>query len=108
MKVNEVTWSNVEQDIAQTAFQKAYDREINALIREVRESAGRISALNDIWGLHNFLSARRYEIDGKYDYNYPDLIFTFSTLVKQGWLQVDELAGLDKEKIAKITALARM
>jgi hypothetical protein len=30
MKVNEVSWSDLEQEIAQAAFQKAYEREINA------------------------------------------------------------------------------
>ncbi|AKG22196.1 hypothetical protein [Calothrix sp. 336/3] len=108
MKVNEISWSDVEQEVAQTAFQIAYEREINALIQEVRGNAAQVSQLEDIWCLHNFLSARRHEIDGKYDYNYSVLIFVFATLVKQGWLHLEELKGLDKDKIAKIGSLARM
>jgi len=108
MKVNEVSWSDLEQEVAQAAFQKAYEREINALIQEVRDNAVQISELEDIWRLHNFLSTRRHEIDGKYDYNYSVLVFVFANLIKQGWLHLDELKGLDLDKIAKIGALSRM
>lgn len=108
MKVNEVNWSDLEQEVAQTAFQKAYEREVNALITEVRNNANHVSELEDIWRLHNFLSAKRHEIDGKYDYNYSVLVFVFATLIKQGWLHLDELKGLDQQKIAKISSLSRM
>jgi Photoprotection regulator fluorescence recovery protein len=58
--------------------------------------------------LHNFLSTKRHEIDGKYDYNYSVLVFVFATLIKQGWLHLDELKGLEQDKITKITSLSRM
>jgi hypothetical protein len=61
-----------------------------------------------MWHLHDFLSARRHEVDGKYDYRYSMLIFIFARLVKEGWLHLNELEGLDKSKIAKIAALSRM
>lgn len=108
MQSNETNWSDSEQKIAEQAFKIAYDREINALIQEIRRSAFALSSLDDLWQLHNFLSARRHEIDGKYDYDLSVLMFVFSTLVKQGWLQLDELAGLETIKLAKISALARM
>jgi Photoprotection regulator fluorescence recovery protein len=108
MQVSETEWSNIEQKVAQEAFERAYEREINALIEEVRERASAIAQLEDMWHLHDFLSARRHEIDGKYDYRYSMLVFTFAKLVKEGWLQLNELEGLDREKIAKIVALARM
>ncbi|WP_171974680.1 hypothetical protein [Leptolyngbya sp. 'hensonii'] len=108
MQVNDVHWSDAEQNIAQQAFHNAYERETQALIQEIQEHASRVSTLEDIWQLHNFLSARRHEIDGKYDYSYPALLFVFATLVKQGWLHLDELTGLDKGKLAKIASLARM
>jgi hypothetical protein len=108
MKVNEVSWSDLEQEVAQAAFQKAYEREINALIHQVRHNASQVSELEDIWRLHNFLSAKRHEIDGKYDYNYSVLIFVFAELIKQGWLHLEDLNGLDKDKIVKIGSLSRM
>lgn len=108
MQVSEAEWSNIEQKIAQEAFQRAYEREIAALLEEVRNKANAIVALDDMWQLHDFLSARRHDVDGKYDYRYSMLIFIFARLVKEGWLHLDELEGLDRDKLAKIAALARM
>jgi hypothetical protein len=108
MQVNEIIWSEIEQQIAQNAFQTAYQRETSALIGEIREYASGIVALNDIWRLHDFLSARRHDIDGKYDYDYAALLFIFARLIKEEWLQFEELNGLDPTKLAKIAALTRM
>lgn len=101
-------WSISEQEVAQSAFERAYHREISALTQVVQERASTIVALEDVWKLHDFLSARRHEIDGKYDYQYPVLMFVFANLIKDGWLGIEELEGLEKEKIAKIAALTRM
>lgn len=108
MQVNETIWSDVEQQIAKNAFQKAYQRETNALITQVREYASGITELDEVWRLHDFLSARRHDIDGKYDYDYSALLFLFARLVKEEWLKLEDLSGLDQSKLAKITALARM
>jgi hypothetical protein len=108
MQVTETEWSQAEQNIAQVAFDKAYDREINALIKEINEKASVISQIEDIWGLHDYLSARRHEIDGKYDYRYSVLVFVFAQLVKEGWLLLEDLEGLEASKLKKVTALSRM
>ena len=108
MHQTDTEWSTTEQKVAQVAFDKAYKREISALIHEVRESSSAIAALEDIWRLHDYLSAKRHNIDGKYDYQYSVLVFVFARLIKEGWLQLDELEGLDKGKLAKIASLARM
>ncbi|MTJ12756.1 hypothetical protein FJR11_09160 [Anabaena sp. UHCC 0187] len=108
MQVTEVDWSEVEKKVAKEAFDRAYQREINALLEEVRQRASTIVELRDMWQLHDFLSARRHEIDGKYDYRYSVLIFVFAGLVKEGWLDINELAGLQKDKLTKVAALARM
>jgi len=108
MQVSNAEWSQTEQTIAQTAFNRAYEREINTLIKEVHKKASAIVELNDVWQLHDFLSARRHEIDGKYDYRYSGLVFVFARLVKEGWLHLNELEGLDKDKLTKVAALARM
>lgn len=106
--MSEIGWSNIEETVAKEAFEKAYQREITTLIEEVREKASAISEINDMWLLHDFLSARRHDIDGKYEYRNSVLIFVFARLVKEGWLSINELEGLDKDKLAKIAALARM
>lgn len=108
MQVSTTEWSKTEQKVAKEAFEKAYERETEALKKTVREQAGAIAELDDVWRLHDFLSARRHDIDGKYDYRDSVLIFVFARLVKEGWLHLDELDRLDADKLAKIAALARM
>jgi hypothetical protein len=108
MQVTELVWSKTEETLAREAFELAHNREINALIREVNQTAGSLSELNDLWQLHDFLSARRHAIDGKYHYEPASLIFLFAQLMKEGWLHFDDLAGLEKDKLARISSLARM
>ncbi|MGD1910443.1 MAG: hypothetical protein ACFB2X_06215 [Rivularia sp. (in: cyanobacteria)] len=108
IQVIEIEWSQTEKQIARQAFDKAYDREIRALIKEVQQQASQITELENLWLLHDFLSARRHEIDGKYDYRYSSLIFVFALLIKEGWLHKDELEGLNPDKRAKVAALSRM
>lgn len=106
--MSEINWSESEQKGAKEAFDKAYEREINSLIEEVRQKASNISEIDQLWGLHDFLSAKRHEIDGKYDYRYSELIFVFARLLKEGWVTREELKVLEGDKLAKISALARM
>ncbi|MGJ3249600.1 MAG: hypothetical protein ACFE0J_00505 [Elainellaceae cyanobacterium] len=108
MQVSDTDWSKVEKKVAHEAFERAYQRETSTLVQSVRQRASSISELDDLWDLHDFLSARRHELDGKYDYRYSVLIFVFAGLVKEGWLSLDELQGLKTEKLAKIAALTRM
>jgi hypothetical protein len=107
-QVNTVEWSDTDKTLALTAFKTAYLREIEALKQTVRERASRISELEDLWQLHDFLSARRFDIDGKYDPSETGLVFVLARLVKERWLCLEELAALDPEKRAKIGALSRM
>jgi Photoprotection regulator fluorescence recovery protein len=106
MQAIETEWTDVEKDVAQLAFKTAYEREIGALIQLVRDSD--ITESDDLWRLHDLLSSKRYEMDGKYDYRYPSLLFVFAGLVKEGLLSLDELSGLQADKLAKVSALARM
>lgn len=108
MQVSEITWSEHEQKAAKDAFDLAYKREISAFILEFKEKASSIDDLSDVWHIHDFLSAKRHEIDGKYDYRYSSLIFVFARLLKEGWLNIEELHGLDKDKRVKVAALSRM
>ncbi|BAU09857.1 hypothetical protein LEP3755_03320 [Leptolyngbya sp. NIES-3755] len=108
MQVSEIQWSETEKKISRSAFDQAYQREIEALIQEVIHRSGTVSNQQDVWQLHDFLSARRHEIDGKYDYRYSGLIFVFARLIKEKWLSIEELKGLETDKLAKISALIRM
>ena len=108
MQVNERGWSEVELDIVQVSFKTAYDREISALIEEVRQQAIEIVEIDHMWRLHDFLSARRHDVEGKYDNTDAGLLFVFARLIKEKWISMSELEGLEKSKLSKISALARM
>lgn len=108
MQVSEAEWTETEKNVARTAFDQAYTREVKSLLKQVRDEATTVVELSDLWRLHDFLSAKRHEVDGKYDYQYPALIFVFAGLLKEGWLQLNDLEGLNQDKLAKIKSLARM
>ncbi len=108
MLLTDEEWSKQEKQIAQLAFDMAYARETTALIKLVNEQASAITAIDQAWALHDFLSAKRHDIDGKYDYRYSMLIFVFARLVNEGWLQLNDLEGLAADKLAKVAALAGM
>lgn len=101
-------WSEVEETIAKKALQTAYQRETAALITSVRDRADSITELEDLWYLHDLLSTKRYEIDGKYTYDASSAMFDFASLVKEGWLSLEDLKGLKPEMLSKISALTRM
>jgi hypothetical protein len=108
MQVINPEWTTTEEAIAKKAFDIAYKREIDSLMDSVRSKVNSLAEIDDIWDLHDFLSVKRHEIDGRYDYRLPMIIFVFAGLVKDGWLNITELEGLNANKIAKIVALAHM
>jgi hypothetical protein len=107
-QVIESEWSNQERTIAQAAMSAARQRELAALVNTVRETARQINSIDEVWHLHDFLSARRFDIDGKYDDREDELLFVLAQLKKDGWLLPEDLAGLGSAKISKITALTRI
>lgn len=101
--------SETEDKAAKKALNIAYEREVSTLITTIRDRASSITELKDLWHLHDILSTKRYEIDGKYEYNPPTIVFDLAHLVKEGWLDLEEdLQNFKPETRAKISALARM
>ena len=108
MQANTINWTKTEDKIAQEALQKAYQREISYLIQQIRDNASKIAEIDDLWRINDFLSARRHDIDGKYDNSESMFLFTFSQLIKEGWLKWDDLEGLSQDKLTKISVLTQM
>lgn len=107
MEVSHSGWTPEEKEAAQKAVELAYQREVAALIATLQNRVEHAASPNDVWSLHDFLSAKRHEMDGKFDLRDSSLIFMFATLVKDGLLHVGELEGIEKDKLVKISALAR-
>ncbi len=108
IKVTDNNWTELETEIAQRAFKIANERETKALIQYASQRASEIKELEELWQFHDFLSSRRHEIEGKYDYRLSVLLFVFAELLRDGWLNLDDLTGLEAEKLTKIAALAKM
>ncbi|MEL6494405.1 MAG: hypothetical protein AAFQ41_04680, partial [Cyanobacteria bacterium J06623_7] len=80
--MSKIQLSEAEKNIAQQALQTAYTRETAALIATVRDRAPLITKLEDLWSLHDLLSTKRYEIDGKYNFNSTTFVFDLAGLIK--------------------------
>ena len=66
-QVTETQWSTQERTVAKAALTLAQQRELESLVKLVRDTASQVSSIDEVWHLHDFLSARRFDIDGKYD-----------------------------------------
>jgi Photoprotection regulator fluorescence recovery protein len=108
MQGTETDWSELEKQVAKKAFHTAYKRETTSLINEICEKVSLVTEIEDVWQLHDFLSAKRHEIDGKYDFDYSAFIFLFARLIKDKWLSMDELSGIAADKLSKMSSLSRM
>lgn len=101
-------WTIDEQSLAQEVFQQAMARHVQTLIVELRLRTEELSSADDLWQLHDFLSIRRHEIEGRFDQRLSGLLFVFADLVRDGLVSIEELQGLSADKRAKISAMARM
>jgi hypothetical protein len=100
-------WSESEQDIAKQAFEQAYQRTIERLIADLQAKTKNLNSAEAIWQLHDFLSIERHTIEGRFSFRAEGILFVFASFVKDDLLQIDELAGLDAEKLAKVSAMSR-
>ncbi|MEY3750297.1 MAG: hypothetical protein RLZZ186_716 [Cyanobacteriota bacterium] len=100
-------WTDCEQEIARTAFNAAYQRSIDRLVLDVRRQCENLDHAESVWKLHDFLSIQRHIIEGRFDFRLDGILFVFASLVKDELLTLSELEGLEAEKLAKITAMAR-
>jgi len=98
-------WTPEEQVLARTVFERARARELEALILTLRSRSAALQSPEDIWQLHDFLSIRRHGIEGRQEFQISGLLFTFAAFVKEGLVDLEELAGLSPDKRAKISAM---
>lgn len=95
-------WSQSEKKIARAAFDSALAREKAATRKAVEDILKRSDEPDQIWDIHDFLSDKRREFNGKYDYRYSVLIRVFSRLLHEQWLTESDLTGLATDKLELI------
>ena len=100
--MRDFTWSATQKKAARAAFDLALAREFKAIRQEAEAMLRNSTDDRIIWRLHDYLDTKRREIDQKYDYRYSVLMLVFPRLVSEGWLNVNELAGIGTEKVEVI------
>ena len=100
--VRDVPWTAAEKKAARKAFDKAFERHCAAITANAKRMLNKATAPTDIWRVEEFLSEHRKTVDRIYDYRYSQLLLVFSRLMREGWLEEGDLAGLQQEKIAAI------
>ena len=101
-------WTLEEQELARRVFDRALHREVEALIETLRSQSSALRGRDDVWQLHDFLSIQRHAIEGRQEFQLSGLLFVFADFVRDGLASLEELDGLSPDKLAKISAMARM
>ena len=101
-------WSPREKLAARRAFNLAFCRELDAVIREAKERAARIAGPSELWELEGWLTQLRRQIDRKYDYRYSVLPLVFAALLHEGCLREEDLDGLGQDKLNYIRRAASL
>ena len=104
----ESSWSRSEKAIARRVFDAALKRELQEVMREAKQMAGRIKEPADLWKLEQYLTRRRRDIDRKYEFRLSRLTRVFGTLFYEGRLSQDELQGLPEDKMKAIRSAAKV
>ncbi|MBU0732934.1 MAG: hypothetical protein KJ573_01335 [Proteobacteria bacterium] len=106
--LRDIQWSKTEKRVARKAFDTAYKKECASITKQAFKLLDVVKEPNDIWKVHDLLTTKREEVDRKYDYRYSVLILVFSTLIKEGWLKIEDLAGLSDEKLVRIKTICNL
>ena len=101
-------WPEAEKKAARRAFDAAVKREYAAMMGRLKGLAVKAEHPEDVWAIHDYLTEQRKMMDGKYDYRYSQLIAVFGRLLREKWIQDEELEGLSKEKIQAIRYIASL
>ena len=79
-----------------------------ALLQKLKDMSQKAKNPGDIWTIHDFLSQQRKTMDQKYDYRYSQLIFVFGRLIREKWIDENDLEGLNEEKLNAIRYIASL
>lgn len=106
-EISDWKWSPKEKAVARRAFDLALSREMDGLMGEAKRRAARIAEPAELWELERWLSERRREIDGKFQFRYSVLPLVFASLLRNRQLSEDDLHGLAADKLDAIRRIAR-
>jgi len=94
----DLKWSPSEKKAAHAAFEAALSRERATIRRHVEALLRDTNDGTEIWATRDYLNEKARELEQKYDFRYSVLIGVFARLMAEGWLTLEDLAGLDIAK----------
>ncbi len=106
--MSNLEWSGGEKKVARRIFDAALKKECAAIVEETKRRAAAAQIPEDIWALHDYLTAQRSAIDDKYDFRYSQLIFVFGRLLRESWLDETDLEGLRADKRETVKQIAAL
>jgi hypothetical protein len=106
--MRDLNWSREEKAVARKAFERALQRELEAIMIEAKKRAAKMQQPSELWDLERYLTDRRAEIDRQYEYKYSVLILVFGNLIQRGRLTEQELQGLNEDKLDAIRRYANL
>ena len=93
-----VRWSTREKSYAKKVLDKAYKRLTNQLIEDVKAKVSEIKKPEDMWKLQEYLNIQRKRVEGLFEFRTTVMLDSFATLIKEGWIRLDQLSMLSEEK----------
>ncbi len=100
--MSDFKWSDSEKKIARRAYDKALASELASVLKQLKALSAKADKPEDIWTIHEYLGKQQRQIGEKYDYRYSQLIFVFGLLLREKWIEEQDLTGLNEEKLAAI------
>ena len=106
--MHDIKWSESEKKAARAVYDAALKRELASILSKFKEMAASAATPQDMWQVEDYLGQQRREIDSKYDYRYSQLIHVFGRLLRENWIEEEELQRLSAEKVACIQRIATL
>jgi hypothetical protein len=101
-------WSPSEKKIARQAYDAARDAVLAKALAEFKAKAAQVATPSAMWDLEDYLRQTRRHIDTLLDYRYSQLPFAFGALIREGYLDEANLAGLSEEKLEAVRRLLEL
>ncbi|MGX5801419.1 hypothetical protein ACWGS9_09260 [Bradyrhizobium sp. Arg314] len=102
MNVNERRWSSSEKKVARRAFDAALEVALGKTMTELKSKVGAVATPDDMWEIEDYLRQQRRKIDQMFDYRYSQLTVVFGVLIREGYQDESQLAGLSEDKREEI------
>ncbi|MDG4880717.1 hypothetical protein [Mesorhizobium sp. WSM4884] len=94
----DLKWSPSEKKVARRAFDAALEVALGKTMAELKSKVSGVTTPAAMWDIEDYLRQQRLKIDRMFDYRYSQLIVVFAVLIREGYLDENQLSGLSEDK----------